>query len=195
MVCWDDEDFNKYYQSYRFCFCYDSEVDGDRLTVYEDDKALELLKVVITRYFELDVNDEDYNEKLEELVGETYCRDYIFYCPSCNEDHYLKDYGGDYLLHDGEFVCGDCIRKDPDWYIEHIKNDYNNANNFLNTDVLVEKGYRKIDEGDVGMYQYNTNVYPIDYYKKYEDSYDVIFSITSGSNPFQTEFDVWVKEK
>ena len=124
-------------------------------------------------------------------MGETLCYDDVIYCPCCNNEYYRRDYGGDYMLHEGEYICGDCIRQEPVWYIDHITNDYNVCNIFLSEDTLIHHGFEKLDKGDVGMYRYNTNVYPKFYYDKYSKEYDVLFHLDSRGNPFQTEFSVW----
>jgi hypothetical protein len=64
-------------------------------------------------------------------------------CDSCGDAIYLDDYyESDYYFHDnGGIFCGECVRGNPDDYIDQLINDASKANKLVDEEVIKERGF------------------------------------------------------
>jgi len=96
-----------------------------------------------------------------------------------------------YKIIDGNMLCNDCIRKDPDYYINHIKNSVREFHSGAIDIDLTKHGYAQVgDDYCVGL-----NEFANDDPKKIlkilrEYNIDVIFEISASQ--FDTDFKVYV---
>lgn len=119
-------------------------------------------------------------------------------CSDCgmilNASNYDKpDYYIDYEA--GEVYCKNCVKKNPENYLDYLVNNSTRANVLLSDLELKENGFTKI-EGiyENGLYE-GMDDDPEDILKELSNTYkNIIFSI-STLNPFMTQFEVWNKEE
>lgn len=64
-------------------------------------------------------------------------------CDSCGDAIWLDDYyESDYYFDDnGGVFCGDCVRGNPDDYIEQLINDHSKSNKLVDEEVIKERGF------------------------------------------------------
>ena len=98
----------------------------------------------------------------------------------------------DFFVSNNGIICGDCVRENPQEYLESLINNYNKANTILDPKDLEQEGFEKLD-GDYqnGYYDRNDNPKSIlkDLMSKYPQG-EFIFNIIS-TNPFAVDFDVY----
>jgi hypothetical protein len=94
---------------------------------------------------------------------------------------------------DCELICGECVRSNPDDYIEYLTNNIRLANTILPDSVLEEKGWEKQEEVYRNGWFDGMNDKPEDVLKKYNaEGYDVIFEMRNSQ--FYIEFQAWIKK-
>lgn len=139
--------------------------------------------------------------KLSELLGQWGYDEDWGYCDECRKvfrispDSYsfIPDFA---FLGEGR-VCGDCIRKHPEEYIQTLLNNSNNANTILKPQDLKKSGFTLV-EGDLeaGYYdKYNDPTAILKEYQSYGDSRnkEFIFSI-DYTEQFRTVFSLWQRK-
>ncbi len=187
MLVWDNysELRSMYYK--RGGQAYYANVDGDNRTVYTCDSDLDLLRECIKEYFQ--GTELDIEELTDNLVGDELHEEMVYTCDCCSSFKYNRNASNfDYFVGDGYITCGDCIRENPESYIEHLIDNYNTANQLLPLSELTDRGFIKLDENEVS-FHYKTPA-PKTLYEKYKDGMDIIFHIDS-SNPFHTDYSVY----
>ena len=59
-----------------------------------------------------------------------------------------QDWQPDFWASEGGFLCGDCIREEPDSYIEFLTNNPHAANTIVPEQVLREHGFERVTGKD-----------------------------------------------
>lgn len=101
----------------------------------------------------------------------------------------------DFFVNDGELVCGDDVRDDPDAYLETLYNNPKMANTILTDSDLRNLGFELIKDGyESGMYDRHDDPEDIlEKAKKEHPGMTFVFSISSNGQ-FATRFELWGKE-
>lgn len=92
----------------------------------------------------------------------------------------------------GEIICGDCVRKNPQDYLETLYNNPKKANTILSAQDLINNGFEKI-EGDYENGWYDKHDSPeeiLDKALEAHPSATFIFNISSQGQ-FATKFELW----
>lgn len=92
----------------------------------------------------------------------------------------------------GEIICGDCVRKNPQDYLETLYNNPKKANTILSAQDLIDNGFEKI-EGDYENGWYDKHDSPeeiLDKALEAHPSATFIFNISSQGQ-FATQFELW----
>jgi len=91
--------------------------------------------------------------------------------------------------------CRDCVKKDPENYLDYLNNNTDSANVLLTEKEMNENGYYLLETGyENGLYE-GMNDSPKTIFERLEKTYsDIIFSISS-LNPFMLSFDVYIKNE
>lgn len=92
----------------------------------------------------------------------------------------------------GEIICGDCVRKNPQDYLETLYNNPKKANTILSAQDLIDNGFEKI-EGDYENGWYDKHDSPeeiLDKALEAHPSATFIFNISSQGQ-FATKFELW----
>ena len=133
------------------------------------------------------------------------CEDDYFYCDYCKKNHYVTNgmKNNRVIISEyGDVACRFCLswaeKENYDLaeeYMEHLINNPTTANEFLTDGFLQDHGFTKVDdEYSCGLYECNHNDNPMKIFEEYErNGYDVVFNI-KNSNPYETEFSVYIKE-
>ena len=153
------------------------------------------LVVVSDHWHDLDPRIEDL---LRSKGYETYFRDSMDYCHGCNKFCHLQPscYGDLELpvIFDGELLCPDCVRDEPESYIEILDHNPDQANHLLDDSTLEDLGFRQLDNGYESGFHPGQDDDPNKIYNKIKDKFDhIIFSI-DGAGQFDMTFSVWVKD-
>ena len=100
----------------------------------------------------------------------------------------------DFWVDQGEFICGDCVRKDfADDYIEfYLLDNFKAVNTVLPESELLKRGWQKYNGIFETGVREGENDSPEDVYNKLKDKYNVIFSI-KNIDQFGTEWKVFIK--
>ena len=184
----------------------DGNNDGLEVLVINDTSAEEKLNELFK--YELQNNKidtyPDYDNGyfyIELITGDNYgFADEFYICENCLKAYRLDMNGMGYnemWVADGTCLCADCVREDPSEYIEFLINNPDRANIILNDGELQGFGFTKMNDEHYanGLYDLHDNPHKI--YEKIKESNPnskIIFSIYKNHNPFEVEFDVWVKE-
>lgn len=94
------------------------------------------------------------------------------------------------------YHCGDCVREDPDDYIEHLVDNPDEANTILSDDELRSRGFAKVNEDAYENGWYDRQDEPKDILAKAmgkEPNAEFLFSISSNAE-FSTQFDLWRRD-
>ena len=104
----------------------------------------------------------------------------------------------DYFIWEGEINCGDCVREEPEGYINYMIDSNHRchqfvANSLLSQSTLYNMGFVKLDDKFYNGLHQGMNDEPKDVFAQYEDEYWVIFDFQNSQ--FYVEFEVFLKEK
>lgn len=143
--------------------------------------------------------DNDYFY-IELITGDNYgFEDEFLVCQNCSKA-YRRDMNGmgynEFWLGDGICLCAECVRKDPSEYIDHLINNPESANIILSDGELSSFGFTKMNEEHYANGLYHSYDNPRKIYDKIREtnqSSQILFSIYQNHNPFEVEFDVWMK--
>lgn len=99
------------------------------------------------------------------------------------------------IVNECELLCSECIKADPQSYIEGLVNNPKKANTILNDEELEEQGFTKLEkEYENGFYE-GMNDEPQKIYEGLCSEYEeILFSITD-SGQFHIGFVTYVKDK
>lgn len=142
--------------------------------------------------------DKDWNEDCINLAtDDNWCYlDAGFCCEECYKWYRFDVYYANYWVGDGFIVCEECVKENPEGYIDSLVNDPSRANTILSMDELYDQGFEKLDEHYAHGW-YGRVDDPQEIYDKLVDQYgydvEVLFSIEKTRNPFQTDFDVYIR--
>lgn len=104
-----------------------------------------------------------------------------------------KHWKADFFVSDNGIVCGDCVREDPQDYIEYLVNNPNNANTILDPSNLEDEGFEKLDGDTYQSGYYGRNDDPKSILKDLMNKYpqgEFIFNVI-GVGQFAVDFDVY----
>ena len=124
-------------------------------------------------------------------------------CDRCMKA-FLKDSNGMnidkfWLNYDvGEAVCETCIRADgsEEDYLDYMSNNPERANIIFSDSELEKFGYVKVNDEHFAHGWYGQMDNPQQIYKQLEEKYpnaSILFSLINNHNPFEAQFDVWIK--
>ena len=120
-------------------------------------------------------------------------------CDSCNKALYYYD--GDYWLdyNDGTTICSDCLHNERSYqklYIDFLKNNPDECNQFLEDSILEELGWIKLEGTYANDYYGNSDI-PEKVMDELTDKYPSINFIFSSerSGPWGTCWSVWADQE
>ena len=126
--------------------------------------------------------------------------DEFYICSECNKAIRTTD-GYAHIkvwIGDGFCMCEDCVRANASDYIEDLTNDYTRANLILSENELNGLGFYKQNEEHYASGLYHRHDNPKQIFEKIRETnpdVDILFSINENYNPYEEEFDVYIKEK
>lgn len=176
--------------------------DGVEVSFMADDKDIRVY--VVNTHEQYDAIEKFIDDTFEvhayslDLVRITFY-DEVMGCHECygqiNTTPSSAFWHSDWWIGDGFCFCKDCVKEvASEEYIDHLTNNYKNANVILDHEELVNNGWERLEyEYTAGMnHGYSEN--PENVYEHLKDDYEnIIFSITS-TTPFDTSFSVYVKK-
>ena len=126
--------------------------------------------------------------------------DSIYICSECYKAYRLEQgYGyNEYFIGDGYIICPDCVKESyKEEYIDELIDNPRKANLIFTDAELEEEGFELVNKD----HHYANGWYgqtdsPTEIYEELKSSgadIDVIFSIHKNYNPWETEFDVYVR--
>lgn len=142
--------------------------------------------------------DEDTNYIEFATDGKWEYSDETFVCDGCGQLFRIDYYGyQNFYMGDGFILCPDCMKEEPETYLETLINNYRNANTLLTETELEELGFEKIgEEYENGWYGRSDNPKEIlDRILAEEPYTEVIFDITKTYNPFATRFTTYIRKR
>lgn len=97
------------------------------------------------------------------------------------------------IVNDCELLCGECIKANPQGYLEDLINNPSKANTILDSEDLEREGFKKLEENEYESGWYGKNDDPKKIFDNLSENYgEVIFEISS-SGQFCTNFVCWVR--
>ena len=133
-----------------------------------------------------------------------------FCCSECDEWHYYDNYGAtayaNYKVYDGWIECEDCIRQDTEHkerYIEDLINNPNNANTILDYGDFLDLDFERVLDkyGDDAIWasgwrgSHDDPKKILARYREIHPNNEYVFSIRKTYDPFECEFELYVREK
>lgn len=128
-----------------------------------------------------------------------------FVCAECYKWHFYDSNGAtsyaNYQIGDGYIICEDCIRENKQNMEEYLRDMIDaprNANTILTYAELRELGFEKVNEYPYAEGWYGRHSDPTALLKRAQELYEdceFVFSVVKNYNPFETEFDLWKRER
>ena len=187
------------------CWVYtDGDYPGEEvLQVSCCSEARELNEEIKKRVEELNIDpgdelspDEDTNYIEFATDGKWEYSDETFVCDGCGQLFRIDHYGyQNFFMGDGFILCPDCMKEEPETYLETLINNYHNANTLLSKEELEKLGFEQIgEEYENGWYGQNDDPKEIlDKILAEEPDAEVVFDITKTYNPFATRFTTYIR--
>lgn len=122
--------------------------------------------------------------------------DESFICDNCGKLHRMETYGyANYFCTDYGIFCEDCIKEEPEPYIDYLINNPKSANTILTVKELNDRGF--VDSGeDYASGWYGRDERPekvlTDILNAHPNA-EAIFNINKTYNPFETEYRAFIK--
>lgn len=123
--------------------------------------------------------------------------DESFICDGCGKLFRMEAYGyANYFCGDSFILCPECMKEEPETYLETLINNYHNANTLLTKEELEKLGFEQIgEEYENGWYGQSDDPKEIlDRILSEEPNAEVIFDITKTYNPFATRFTTYIRK-
>ena len=122
--------------------------------------------------------------------------DESFVCDGCGKLHRMETYGyANYFCTDYGIFCEDCVKEEPEPYLDYHINNYKTANTILTEKELNDAGF--VDSGeDYASGWYGRDERPETVLKCILDAHpkaEVIFNINKTYNPFETEYKAFIR--
>ena len=184
----------------------DGDNEGEYVLVVESSKDLaELNSLLKEKFEELGVDtsevyrpddDESYVEFATEGKWEYY--EEVYVCDNCYKVFRIEQYGyTNYFCGNGFILCPDCMKEEPETYLETLINNYRNANTLLTGEELEKLGFEQIgEEYENGWYGRSDNPKEIlDKILAEEPDAEIVFDITKTYNPFATRFTTYIRRQ
>lgn len=187
------------------CWVYnDGDYPGEEvLQVSGCNEARELNAEIKKRLEELNIDpgdelspDEDTNYIEFATDGKWEYSDETFVCDGCGQLFRMETYGyANYFCGDGFILCPECMKEEPETFLETLINNYHNANTLLSKEELEKLGFEQIgEEYENGWYGQNDDPKEIlDKILAEEPDAEVVFDITKTYNPFATRFTTYIR--
>ena len=180
--------------------------ENEQLLLVEDRKSAEKLNTLI-------------KDEIENLVDEIDKRDYdcfwldyatednwtyydeAYVCDECYKAYLRREYNAceyaDYYIGDGWLLCGNCVKEQPDDYIQSLINEPTRANTILDYEELTSAGFEKVNDYPFANGWYGQQDSPKEIMakaKQMKPKSQFIFNIRKNYNPFECEFDLYERE-
>lgn len=117
-------------------------------------------------------------------------------CDLCeNIVHLYPDYIGDppdYWINKktGEIICSDCVKDDPESYINYLTNNFRSCNFILPVETLQKFGFKKYNKC------FNTSYdNPKEVMKELRKDYEQVIFNAISEGMFEVDYEAWVKEE
>lgn len=122
--------------------------------------------------------------------------DESFVCDGCGKLHRMETYGyANYFCGDYGIFCANCVKEEPEPYLDYHINNYKTANTILTEKELNDAGF--VDSGEeYASGWYNRDERPETVLKCILDTHpkaEVIFDVKKTYNPFETEYRAFVR--
>jgi hypothetical protein len=97
-----------------------------------------------------------------------------------------------YVIGDCEIICANCLKDNPESYLESLEDDPNRALNVRGV-KLAEHGYIKLEDGFESGFHPGQTDNPRKIYDRLKDKYRHIVFAVDSAGQFSIEFSVWHK--
>lgn len=187
------------------CYVYeDGDNEGEQVLQVCGSKEEEQLNELLKKKFEelgvdtSEIRYPEYDGYIEFATdGNWVYSDESFVCDGCYKLHRNGDYYANYFIEDGFILCEDCVKEEPETYLETLINEPTRANTLLTGEELEGMGFERVGgEYENGMYG------QVDDPKKIlneligeNPNAEVVFNIVKTYNPFATTFTAYIRNK
>ena len=127
--------------------------------------------------------------------------DSVFDCSECYKAYRKDEYNGcgyaNYYVGDGYILCENCVKENPDDYINSLVNEPTKANTIFDYGELLKLDFEKVNIDPYANGWYNRVDNPTKIMAKAraeKPKSEFIFSIRKTYNPFECEFDLYERE-
>lgn len=188
------------------CWVYpDGDNDGEVLQISGNKEKEKLNNLIKEKFEELNIDTEDMSlRQLESDEGyiefatedSWVYADESFVCWECGKCFRIETtgYANFWVCNDG-ILCKDCVKKEPEPYVEYLTNNPNTANTLLDKEDFEKLGFVVGNQTfENGLYGVNDN--PTEIFNnilKEHPNAEVVFDIIKTYNPFATEFRHYIK--
>lgn len=188
------------------CYIYE---DGDNegkqvLQAYSWNEVETLNKLLKKRFEELgiDTSEVKYPDREDGYIDFATDENWVFsdesfVCDGCYKLFRNGDYYANYCIGDGFILCPDCMREEPETYLETLINEPTHANTLLTEKELEDLGFERVGEKyENGLYE-GMNDDPkkiLEEILTANPNVEVVFSIIKTYNPFATSFTTYIRE-
>lgn len=184
--------------------------DEDVILVFEDWDSVRAMEKVLLPMAKTDpefdarfVREDKYDTTAIDFLtdGDWTFSDEGFVCDDCGYWNFYDERNGcsyqNYHVGDGHIQCENCIKENPDAYFTSIVDNPRAANTIFNNKELEDMGFEKLNnKGSYAHGWYGREADPRKIYDIYREQYphsELLFSIRKTYNPWETEFDLWVR--
>ncbi len=197
------EDYNydedAFYQAYNngdiYCQIVKDDDDDDFMIVDDWEEVQKIQKLLSSSFESKDKYDSFVLDNFMSWgFSDSYCA-----CDNCGKlictEPDSKHWTPDFFIDDNGIICGDCVRKNPQEYLQSLANNSEVANTILSESDLEDAGFVKLD-GDYQNGWYDRQDDPKSILNDLLDRFPYgvfIFNITTQAQ-FATNFDVWGEE-
>ena len=121
-------------------------------------------------------------------------------CSECHRVIRIDENGYGFIpmwIGDGFCMCEDCVKENPDEYLDYLIDDCEHANLILNEKELNGHGFYKLNDEHYANGFYGRHDNPVKIYqdiKNEKPDAKIIFSLYQNYNPYEEEFDIYIKE-
>lgn len=189
------------------CYVYeDGDNEGEQVLRVSSNRELEQLNELLKEKFKelgIDTSDVRYPDSDDGYVDfateeKWEYDDETFICDDCGKLFRYGDYYANYFVGDGFILCTDCMREEPETYLETLINDPTHANTLLDEGELEKAGFERVGEKyENGLYE-GMNDDPKKILGKIlneNPNAEVVFNIVKTYNPFATTFTTYIRNK
>ena len=173
--------------------------NGEELWIVENWDAVRKFQEIASEIYpeEFQITDDVYDTSaIDKIFNNWSFADEYDICNCCGKAVYAQDpYKSPdrWVDYEGcEILCGDCVRENPDSYIDSLVNNPKSANHLLKDEQLENLGWELQDTNFANGWYGRTDK-PEDVLQRQNSmGFDVIFQI-NYTNPFEVGFTFWKK--